>query len=315
MSELAYNINGEGFEPPETATGWRVRRMKQRGAPEVVYGKEGLPLIIPIEADLAELRRHVDAAGRFRLDPVDDRGRNVEGAQPAYVVVPHKVDEDGEAIAPVVVARSAQDTVVAEAMRLNTELAKSVIDRFPEMMTAAAELLRAADGAGIPARLPRAVEPEEDEEDDDAVPQPPSSPGFEMINTLIAQVVPIVINGLMSKKMNLASVVDWRRAHATGAQEKQAASVPALEIATETPATEAAAPAQPLPPIDAKTMMHFVAIQSALKPDEAALAKQLAAELSPAEMRAWFDELSKLDVPQAVQKIRVLLAGNTEAVS
>jgi hypothetical protein len=159
------------------------------------------------------------------------------------------------------------------------------------------------------------VEPEEDEEDDDAAPQLPSSPGFEMINTLIAQVVPIVINGLMSKKMNLASVVDWRRAHATGAQEKQAASVPALENATKTPATEATAPAQPLPPIDAKTMMHFVAIQSALKPDEAALAKQLAAELSPAEMRAWFDELSKLEVPQAVQKIRVLLAGNTEAVS
>ena len=92
MSELAYNINGEGFEPPETATGWRVRRMKARGAPEVVY-KDGLPLVIPIESDLEELRRTVDAAGRFRLDPVDDRGRNVEGAQPAYVVVPHKVEE------------------------------------------------------------------------------------------------------------------------------------------------------------------------------------------------------------------------------
>ena len=86
MSELAYNINGEGFEPPETATGWRVRRMKARGAPEVVY-KDGLPLVIPIESDLEELRRTVDAAGRFRLDPVDDRGRNVEGSQPAYVRV------------------------------------------------------------------------------------------------------------------------------------------------------------------------------------------------------------------------------------
>src|SRR5262249_25551491 len=107
MSELAYNINGEGFEPPETATGWRVCRMKQRGAPEVVYGKDGLPLIIPIEADLAELRRHVDAAGRFRLDPVDDRGRNVEGAQPAYVVVPHKIDEEHEPAASLALARPA----------------------------------------------------------------------------------------------------------------------------------------------------------------------------------------------------------------
>src|SRR5690242_5084889 len=134
MSELAYNINGEGFEPPETATGWRVRRMKQRGAPEVVYGKDGLPLIIPIESDLAELRRNVDAAGRFRLDPVDDRGRNVEGAQPAYVLVSSKVDD--EPTTAISVARPAHESVVAEAMRLNTELAKSVIDRFPEMMTA-----------------------------------------------------------------------------------------------------------------------------------------------------------------------------------
>ena len=63
MSELAYNINGEGFEPPETATGWRVRRMKPRGAPEVVYGKDGLPLTIPLESDLEELRRNVDSAG------------------------------------------------------------------------------------------------------------------------------------------------------------------------------------------------------------------------------------------------------------
>ena len=36
MSELAFNINGEAFDLPATATGWRVRRMKQRGAPEVV---------------------------------------------------------------------------------------------------------------------------------------------------------------------------------------------------------------------------------------------------------------------------------------
>ena len=34
-----------------------------------------------------------------------------------------------------------------------------------------------------------------------------------------------------------------------------------------------------------------------------------------AELRTWFDELSKLSVPEAVLKIRVLVAGNTEAVS
>ena len=125
MSDLAYNINGEGFELPETATGWRVRRMKPRGAPEVVYGKDGLPLTIPIESDLEELRRSVDAAGRFRLDAVDDRGRNIENVSAAYVVVPHR---HVDAPAPVVQDSSAPrapvhgvDAVIGEAMRLNTE--------------------------------------------------------------------------------------------------------------------------------------------------------------------------------------------------
>ena len=44
MSELAFNANGESFEIPATVTGWRVRRMKPRGAPELVYGRDGRPL-------------------------------------------------------------------------------------------------------------------------------------------------------------------------------------------------------------------------------------------------------------------------------
>ena len=74
MSDLAYNLNGESFEVPATATGWRVRRMKQRGAPEVVYGRElGVPLVVPIEADLDELRRNVDAPGQV---PARSRSTN-----------------------------------------------------------------------------------------------------------------------------------------------------------------------------------------------------------------------------------------------
>ena len=33
MSELAFNANGEAFDLPASVTGWRVRRMKPRGAP------------------------------------------------------------------------------------------------------------------------------------------------------------------------------------------------------------------------------------------------------------------------------------------
>ena len=57
MSELAFNANGDTFEVPANVTGWRVRRMKPRGAPELVYGKDGRPLTIGIEAEIEELRR------------------------------------------------------------------------------------------------------------------------------------------------------------------------------------------------------------------------------------------------------------------
>ena len=309
MSELAYNINGEGFEPPETTTGWRVRRMKPRGAPEVVYGKDGLPLIIPIESDLEELRRSVDAAGRFRLDAVDDRGRNIEGSQPAYVVVPHRAEDHAQVEvidAPIKLAGT--DRVIAEAMRLNTELAKSVIDRFPEMMSAAAELLRAADGAGLPRRAPREVEEEEDDDEDTAA---PVSQSFEFINNLIAQVVPIVISGLAGNKMKLSSVLDWRKASAEGQRQKQA-SAQALDVTTAEVAAEPADETA-LPPLDPKTMSHFIAIQSALAPNEATLARQVAAELSPTELRAWFKELSEMSVPDAVAKIRGMLGATAKA--
>ena len=56
MSELAFNLNGEPFEVPDGAVAWRVRKLKSRGAPEVIYGREGTPLVLPIEADMDDLR-------------------------------------------------------------------------------------------------------------------------------------------------------------------------------------------------------------------------------------------------------------------
>src|SRR4051812_42450003 len=143
MSELAFNANGESFEIPATVTGWRVRRMKPRGAPELVYGKDGAPLTVGIEADIEELRNAVGTAGKYRLDPINDDGKCVENVPAAYV---HVIKPE-PAVVAVTSSPVTGDDAIREAMRLNTELARSVIDRFPEMMHAAAELLRAADGA------------------------------------------------------------------------------------------------------------------------------------------------------------------------
>lgn len=297
MSELAFNANGEAFDLPASVTGWRVRRMKPRGAPELVYGTDGRPLTVPVESTIDELREAVGTAGKYRLDPVNDDGKCVEDVPPAYVQVV-RAPRNAEPIA--VSSTSASDDTLREAMRLNTELARSVIDKFPEMMTAAAELLRAADGAGIPARQPRAVDEGDDDIDDDA-PAGASSPAFELINTLVAQVVPIVVSGLASKGMpKLGAILDWRKA----APEAKQIEASTTEMAEAKAATDTKSE---LPPLDPKAMSHFIAIQSALTPGEAALARQVAAELSPAEVRTWFAELSALSVPDAVAKIRTFV--------
>ncbi len=308
MSELAFNTSGDFFEVPAIVTGWRVRRLKPRGAPELVYGRDGRPLTIPIESDMNDLREAVGGVlGRYRLDPIGDEGKVVDGAPAAYIqVVKPETPVDAPGIAA---ARSESDSIVRDAMRLNTELAKSVIDRFPEMMHAAAELLRAADGAGLPAREPRATDDDDDDDtDDDEQDQSGPAGGFDL-NALVAQVVPLLLMSLGSGKAkmpDLASILDWRKAAPTAKAGK--ATKPA-ETVDATGATVPESTPAVLPPIDPSTMAHFVAVQSALTSEESAIAREVAAELSAAELRAWFDELSKLGVPEAVEKVRKLISG------
>lgn len=270
MSELAFNVHGENFEIPSVVTGWRVRRLKPRGAPELVYGRDGRPLTIPIESDVVDLREAVGGVvGRYRLDPVNDDGKQVESAPAAYIqVVKAELPAEGQGM----VVRT-EDDVLREAMRLNTDLAKSIVDRFPEMMTAAAELLRAADGAGMPARQATVAETP-------AVEEPAPASGFDL-GGLVAQLVPVVMAALSKGKL----------------------PTPVHEAKALEPTKETA-----LPSIDPATMAHFVAVQSALTPHEATIAREVAKQLNPAELRGWFDDLKKLSVADAVEKIRGLTA-------
>jgi hypothetical protein len=268
MSELAFNVHGENFEIPSVVTGWRVRRLKPRGAPELVYGRDGRPLTIPIESDIVDLREAVGGiVGRYRLDPLNDDGKQVESAPAAYIQVV-KAEQPAESQAMVV---HTEDDVVREAMRPNTELAKAIVERFPEMMQAAAELLRAADGAGMPSRQPTVAET--------VVEDPPLGNGFDL-GGLVAQLAPVLMSALNKGKLPAP-----------------------IETKSLEPTKEPA-----LPSIDPATMAHFVAVQSALTPQEAKLAREVAKELSPAELRGWFDELKKLSVADAVEKVRALTA-------
>lgn len=324
MSDLAFNLNGDPFDVPPHAVGWRVRRMKAKGAPEVVYGRNGQPLVLPLEADLDDVRAEVGTAGRYRFDPVGDDNKPIEGAPAGYIFVHEASAQPATAMGSTSAPRSAPaDNLIAEAMRMNADIARSVVDRFPQMLEAAAALLRAADGAGLPTRVPRVIEVDEEaDEDEDTQPRV----GFD-VAAFLGQVAPLLaplLSNLGKGGMpSVAEALDWRKA-APADPRAPAGRLPSRASAkasrADGPGDAVASSQVPetatdvLPPIDPQTMAHFIAIQAALKPEEARLAREVASNLSAPELHAWFDDLKALTVPQAVQKLRVLIAGNTEAV-
>jgi hypothetical protein len=341
-SELAFNASGESFDPPANATGWRPKRMKPRGAPEVPYGPDGRPVLLPIDATMEELREAVGQLGRYRLDPVNEDGKIIDGAQSAYIQVV-RPERPVEALVPRAMAATISDDLLRDVLRLNAELARqvarpvttatdellrdvvrlntglanAVIESFSVVMNSSADILRAADGAGLPARVPRdersAESDADDDDDEDSGAPAPDSPLFTLLNNLVAKGVPAVVDLLTNKKAPAKIAVP-----APAAQQAQTAhaSQPAQTAQTlsTTAGTAPSAPSPPpeatftLPPLDLATMMKIAAVQAALTQDEATLVRALAAELPSAELHALFGELSALTVPEAVAKIRTIIA-------
>lgn len=324
MSELAFNINGEAFEVPAHATGWRVRRMRGKGAPEVVYGRDGLPLVLPISAQMEELRAEVDTTGRYRLDLVDADNKPIVGVPSGYVHVnfesaPASSEaHGGTALVSTASFGKPSDNIVLESMRMQSMIAVAVVERFPQMMEAAATLLRAADGAGLPARPPIAVldacdeDESENEESDSAAGANKTAGIVELLQPMVGPAVQYLVGGLMSGQVklpsNLAEMFDWRKAAARAQKAKVDAPVglPAAQPATEAPVS-APAPAEP-PKLNLQNAAHFVAIQNALAPEEAAFARTAASNFSRDQLAAWMDKLGQLSVPEAVAEIRKEIA-------
>jgi hypothetical protein len=317
MSELAFNINGEAFEVPAHATGWRVRRMRQKGSPEVVYGRDGLPLVLQISAEMEELRAEVDTTGRYRLDLVDADNKPIVGAPSGYVQVnfdsaPASSEGPG-AIGPTVSATSfgkPSDNIVLEAMRMQSMIAVSVVERFPQMMEAAATLLRAADGAGLPARPPMAIPDNEEEDDDDREEDgenvaKKTASMVDLLQPMVGPAMQYLVGGLMNGQIklpgNLAEVFDWRKAAASGKKAKADFAPSPINAPSSAPATELL---NEVPKTKLQNAAHFVAIQEALGSQDAEFARTAASTLSPAELTAWMDKLGQLSVADAVAEIR-----------
>src|SRR5262245_42709149 len=130
MSQLGFDEDGDPIDLPPTAVGWRVRRMTgKRGAPGLVYGSDGVPLVIPLEMDIEELRCEVGLPGRYRLEPVDERHRQIKDVKAAIVIVPHgetagEVAETARSFQPASGEPNAY-AVVMEAMRQTSEMART----------------------------------------------------------------------------------------------------------------------------------------------------------------------------------------------
>lgn len=188
MSELAYTINGDTFEVPTTVTDWRVKRLRPRGAPELVYGADGRPLTVSSEAGLDELHEAVLLSGKYRLDPIGDDGKVVENVPPAYIQVTKarnaaandQMSERSTSDARASGASGGMELAVLEAVRLNTEAIRHAaeanaaalrytaeismraldkLDKMPDIMAAMATLLNVAAGTQLHALQQREPQP------------------------------------------------------------------------------------------------------------------------------------------------------------
>lgn len=237
MSELAFTVNGDTFEVPNTVTAWRVRRLKPRGAPELVYARDGRPLTLPIEAELEDLHESVATSGKYRLDPIGDDGKSVENVPAAYIQVTkgernaasdHAIERVGDARVDSMIAGLGQAVIEsvrlnAEALRQNAEISMRAVDRLPQLMEAMTAMLNVATGTGLHALQQRELPApsrrnaandngNEDDEDDDEGDEDegtsrvapamfggfPLPPGLD-INKIVSQVASDVVSRLIEK--------------------------------------------------------------------------------------------------------------------
>lgn len=137
-------------------------------------------------------------------------------ASAGYVCV--QPSEPQPELAPLV-SRGSTDNPVIEAMRMNTDLTRTIIDRFPLMLESAATLLRKADGAGLPAREPRVIADKEEGDEDETETEEgaPKATGLQgLIETLAPIVMPAIVSAIAGDKLKIpggvGALLDCRRA-------------------------------------------------------------------------------------------------------
>jgi len=323
MFELAYNVNGEPFDPPPNQTAWRVRKLKAKGAPEVVYGRDGLPLHLPIDADVEDLRREGRGDGRHRLDPVDEHNRAIPNAQAAYVWV-HPIERMPEPATPAPVAPVQPDSTAAlvaallESQKQHTELARMYVSQFPVIANAMAGVVRSAGDVGLTTRVPLIVpaiaepkpdacqrETDDDEIDDedeideeDALEAAEEEPAYSWprVAQTFAEYVGPHVGPLLAGLPGLGAML--------GAQPAKPKADVAPGPGPRDPAPAGAAPARTAAGFDPSLAVRLRSIMAQLTPAEQEFARSLLEEISAEEMSSWMERLRAMSVAEAVAYVR-----------
>ncbi|MCA9674280.1 MAG: hypothetical protein KC464_04485, partial [Myxococcales bacterium] len=202
------------------------------------------------------------------------------------------------------------------------DVTRNLTDKFAGMMTAAAELVRAADGAGIVARQPLAPVANDTEDDDEELDDEDAAPAQPTLMDLFGHLMPALSTWLEIKKAKAQAGSrdaddddredDLERAveGGPGAALEPPVRRQARPRATRPPGVPSSRPSDPAAPSTptAMQMAHLVAVQAKLSPDEREAAQARAAGMSDGERAALLAELSALSVDDAAARVQALLA-------
>ena len=327
MSELAFDKEGEPIELHEDCEVLRVRRFRNpgmRGTCETVREDDGAPLYVAADCTFLEFKRLVSGEpGFYRLDQCDVRRQPVPDAAPAYVSITEGHRNSGSPL-----TEDPRDMVIRELARTNADMCRTIATQASDMMRAAAEILRAADGAKLPLRQPppaaevREEEEEEDDDEDDDL-EPPAS-----MWTVIEQMLPTLQAWLASQVAKRPSSTPPPAAAPAPAPAPTPAPAPAAAPAPAPSSSSAAAgPSAPPAPATAEPtptpaveepalrnaaptpeqIAHLFAIRAKLTPREAAIADAVVLRMSGDVQAQWLAELSALSVDQAVEIVRSMI--------
>lgn len=324
MQQLAYDANGYPIALPAEARKWLVRKIRPKAPPQVLF-RNGQRATLPIEAGITDLRYIInDQPGRYRLVALDDTDQPIDGLPEAYVEIepeappaafvappPTAAHADPVSTSRAALAQQPTELLLLETMRANTEMARAMIDRLPDILKSSAYLIQAADAAGMPRRRPVELDDFDDDFDtsDNAPPAEPRASS--MIETFLKA-------ALLGGGSGLGGFAKLLGAGDSPASATAATAATAATTATPTTATPAA-PTTTTPttsgtpeprnarPVD--TQAHLLGVLAQLTADERAYAERVFAQLSPAAVQQWHELLLSMSVDEAVAMIRAKAKG------